>query len=286
MITEKKYAYTYEDYEEQGKDGKTMVTEILSDPDFPELKKIIIGCWGWAAEDGCQPVLDGIVENREQFSGIEELFVGDMDFEECEVSWIIQGNYSRLWEAMPGLRELTIKGSTDLTLGNIRHDNLESLTIICGGLPESVIKEIEKAKLPNLKKLLLYIGSDNYGFDGNEDTIKSLLDHMDFPNLEYLGIADSEIQDQLAEVVLKNKIMGQLHTLDLSCGTLTDKGGALILETVPQYPNLEKLDVHYHFMTKDMVKKLQALPVEVDASDANQPDEYDGEIYLYAMLTE
>ncbi len=286
MLTEKKYAYTYEDYEEQGKDGKTMVTEILSDPDFPELKKIIIGCWGWAAEDGCQPVLDGIVENREQFSGIEELFVGDMDFEECEVSWIIQGNYSRLWEAMPGLRELTIKGSTDLTLGNIRHDNLESLTIICGGLPESVIKEIEKAKLPNLKKLLLYIGSDNYGFDGNEDTIKSLLDHMDFPNLEYLGIADSEIQDQLAEVVLKNKIMGQLHTLDLSCGTLTDKGGALILETVPQYPNLEKLDVHYHFMTKDMVKKLQALPVEVDASDANQPDEYDGEIYLYAMLTE
>ena len=286
MLTEKKYAYTYEDYEEQGKDGKTMVTEILSDPDFPELKKIIIGCWGWAAEDGCQPVLDGIVENREQFSGIEELFVGDMDFEECEVSWIIQGNYSRLWEAMPGLRELTIKGSTDLTLGNIRHDNLESLTIICGGLPESVIKEIEKAKLPNLKKLLLYIGSDNYGFDGNEDTIKSLLDHMDFPNLEYLGIADSEIQDQLAEVVLKNKIMGQLHTLDLSCGTLTDKGGALILETVPQYPNLEKLDVHYHFMTKDMVKKLQALPVEVDASDSNQPDEYDGEIYLYAMLTE
>ena len=286
MLTEKKYAYTYEDYEEQGKDGKTMVTEILSDPDFPELKKIIIGCWGWAAEDGCQPVLDGIVENREQFSGIEELFVGDMDFEECEVSWIIQGNYSRLWEAMPGLRELTIKGSTDLTLGNIRHDNLESLTIICGGLPESVIKEIEKAKLPNLKKLLLYIGSDNYGFDGNEDTIKSLLDHMDFPNLEYLGIADSEIQDQLAEVVLKNKIMGQLHTLDLSCGTLTDKGGALILETVPQYPNLEKLDVHYHFMTKGMVKKLQALPVEVDASDANQPDEYDGEIYLYAMLTE
>ncbi|MDE6930754.1 MAG: STM4015 family protein [Lachnospiraceae bacterium] len=286
MLTEKKYAYTYEDYEEQGKDGKTMVTEILSDPDFPELKKIIIGCWGWAAEDGCQPVLDGIVENREQFSGIEELFVGDMDFEECEVSWIIQGNYSRLWEAMPGLRELTIKGSTDLTLGNIRHDNLESLTIICGGLPESVIKEIEKAKLPNLKKLLLYIGSDNYGFDGNEDTIKSLLDHMDFPNLEYLGIADSEIQDQLAEVVLKNKIMGQLHTLDLSCGTLTDKGGELILETVPQYPNLEKLDVHYHFMTKDMVKKLQALPIEVDASDANQPDEYDGEIYLYAMLTE
>ncbi len=286
MITEKTYSYTYEEYEDQGKSAKTMVAEMLSDPDFPDLTKITIGCWGWAAEDSCQPILDGIVENKEQFSSIEELFVGDMDFEECEVSWIIQGNYSRLWEAMPSLRELTIKGSTDLVLGNISHDNLESLTIICGGLPESVIKEIEKAKLPNLKKLLLYIGSDNYGFDGNEDTIKSLLDHMDFPNLEYLGIADSEIQDQLAEVVVKNKIMGQLRTLDLSCGTLTDKGGKLIFEAVPQYPNLEKLDLHYHFMTEEMVKKLKTLPVEVDASDANQPDEYDGEIYLYAMLTE
>ncbi len=286
MITEKTYSYTYEEYEDQGKSAKTMVAEMLSDPDFPDLTKITIGCWGWAAEDSCQPILDGIVENKEQFSSIEELFVGDMDFEECEVSWIIQGNYSRLWEAMPSLRELTIKGSTDLVLGNISHDNLESLTIICGGLPESVIKEIEKAKLPNLKKLLLYIGSDNYGFDGNEDTIKSLLDHMDFPNLEYLGIADSEIQDQLAEVVVKNKIMGQLRTLDLSCGTLTDRGGKLIFETVPHYPNLEKLDLHYHFMTEEMVKKLKTLPVEVDASDANQPDEYDGEIYLYAMLTE
>ena len=285
MGKSKKYQYDYDDYDE-GKGPATMVEEILADPEFPQVTQLIIGSLGSACEDDCQEILDGITENKEKFSHIEELFIGDMDYEECEVSWIIQGNYSKLWAAMPQLKALTIKGSTDLELGEICHEGLESLTIICGGLPESVIKEIEKAKLPNLKKLLLYIGSDNYGFDGNEDTIKSLLDHMDFPNLEYLGIADSEIQDQLAEVVLKNKIMGQLHTLDLSCGTLTDKGGALILETVPQYPNLEKLDVHYHFMTKDMVKKLQALPVEVDASDANQPDEYDGEIYLYAMLTE
>lgn len=39
MLTEKTYAYTYEDYEEQGKNAETMVKEILSDPDFPELKK-------------------------------------------------------------------------------------------------------------------------------------------------------------------------------------------------------------------------------------------------------
>ena len=107
-----------------------------------------------------------------------------MDYEECEVSWIMQGDYGKLWTAMPQLKELTIKGSMDLRLGDVRHENLESLTIICGGLPVSVIEEIQKAKLPNLKKLVLYIGIDNYGFDGNGETIRTFLEKSDFPRSE------------------------------------------------------------------------------------------------------
>lgn len=147
-----------------------------------------------------------------------------MDYEECEVSWIIQGNYSKLWAAMPQLKVLIIKGSTDLELGEICHEGLESLTIICGGLPVSVIRSIQEAKLPHLKKLLLYIGIEDYGFDGDVDTIKELLEKADFPDLTYLGIVDSEIQDDIAKTVLESKFMGRIHTLDLSNGTLTDKG--------------------------------------------------------------
>lgn len=88
----------------------------------------------------------------------------------------------------------------------------------------SVLQSIQRAKLPNLKKLLLYIGIDNYGFDGDAETIRTLLAESDFPKLEYLGIEDSEIQDELARVVLESKYMKQIHTLDLANGTLTDKG--------------------------------------------------------------
>ena len=35
-----------------------------------------------------------------------------------------------------------------------------------------------------------------------------------------------------------------------------------------------------------MVKKLEALPLEVDASEKNEPEEYKGEIWMDAMLTE
>lgn len=281
----KKYSYDYEQYEE-GKTAGTMIDDILSDSEFPELTELVIGEWGGCWEDDCQKIIDGIIEHKERFSHITSLFIGDMDFEECEVSWIMQGDYSRLWEAMPQLKELTIKGSTDLKLGEISHEELESLTIICGGLPETVIREIQNAKLPNLKKLLLYIGIEYYGFDGNLDTIKGLLQNSDFPKLEYLGITDSEIQDEITEIVLDSRYMKQIHTLDLSNGTLTDKGGEILLKKLPGYSGLKKLDVHYNYLSEEMTQRLEELPLEVDVSERNEPEEYRGEIYMNAMLTE
>lgn len=284
---EKKYYHEYEDYED-GKTAETMVGEILADPEFQNIDKLIIGDWGGAYEDSCQAVLDAIADNADKFSHITSLFVGDMDYEECEISWIMQGDYSRIWEAMPQLKEITVKGSTDLKLGKIKHGSLESLTIICGGLGSDVIKEIEEAELPELKKLLIYIGSDNYGFDGDADTVRSLLANSDFPKLEYLGIADSEIQDELTAVVLDCKYIDSITTLDLSCGTITDKGGELLLKKLPELKNLKKLDLSYNYLSDEMKDKLTAAApgVEMDLSDSQEAEEWDGELWLNAMVTE
>lgn len=286
MAESKTFRYEYDDYEDGKKGAHTLVDDILADPEFPELTELIIGDWGNCWEDSCQPIIDGLIAHADEFSRIRSLFIGDMDFEDCEVSWIIQGNYSGLWAALPRLTELTIKGSTDLVLGSISHEKLESLTIICGGLPTSIIESVKRAKLPNLKKLLLYVGSDSYGFEGDSTTIRDLLDSMDFPKLEYLGIADSEIQDDVAKVVLESRYMDQIKTLDLSCGTLTDQGGALLLEALPAHPNITKLDVHYHYLTEPMMKQLKTLPIETDLSEQNKAETYHGEIWMNAMLTE
>lgn len=282
----KTYKYDYDDYEDGGKSAETLIKDILADPEFENLTELIIGDWGNTWEDDCQRIIDGIVENADRFSHIERLFIGDMNFEECEVSWIMQGDYSRLWAAMPQLKSLTIKGSTDLVLGKIRHENLEELVIICGGLPQSVIQSVQEARLPALKKIQLYIGVENYGFDGDAGTIREFLEKADFPKLEYLGITDSEIQDELTEVVLESKFMGQIHTLDLSMGTLTDKGGELLLKKLPSWPNVKTLDVHYNYLSDEMADRLEQLPIEVDVSESEEADEYDGEIYMNAMLTE
>ena len=210
-----------------------------------------------------------------------------MGYEDCEVSWIIQADYSKFWEALPQLERLTIKGSTDLELGEIVHGNLKHLEIICGGLPKNVIESIQKAKLPSLQKLLLYIGVEGYGFDGDCATIQKFLEESQFPQLTYLGITDSEIQDEIAEVVLGSKYMGQISTLDLSMGSLTDKGGQMLLDKLPEYPNIKQLELQYHFMSEDMMEKLEALPgIQVNVDNQQEADEFDGDVYYYPMLTE
>lgn len=286
----KVYSYDYEDYDENDKNAGTMVQDILEDPELPDLEGITVGSWGGAWEEDCQALIDGIVANKDKFSHIKKLFIGDMDFEECEVSWIMQGNYEKLWAAMPQLEEMTIKGATDLRLGEIDLPNLKSFALICGGLPTDVIQSIQNAKMPALEELFLYIGSDNYGFDGDKDTIREMLEKSDFPKLRCLGIMDSEIQDELVEVVLDSKYMKQIETLDLSYGTLTDKGGELLAQKVGDYPNLKKIDLEYHFLTDAGEKKLEAAArkagKEINLDEQQEADDYDGEVYYYAMLTE
>ncbi len=282
----KKFFYTWEDYSENSKNAGTMIDDILADSELPQLDQLVIGCWGESWDNSAQPIIDGIVEHADQFAGIKSLFIGDMDFEECEVSWIEQADYSKLWAAMPQLEELTIKGSTNLSLGSIEHENLKGLEIICGGLPKEVMASIGAAKLPALKRLSLYMGVEDYGFDGGIEDIASMLEKSDFPQLEELGILDSEIQDEVAEAVVKSRYMKQIHTLDLSCGTMTDKGGQCLLDELPKYENIKEVDLSYHYMSDEMMEKLEALEAEVDVDDQQEDDEYDGEIYRYPMLTE
>lgn len=282
----KKYSYDWEDYEDGNKNARTMFEEILEDPELPELEEIIIGCWGESWDNNAQAILDGIAANKDRFANVKSLFIGDMEAEECEVSWIEQANYENLWDALPQLEKLTIQGSTNLSLGKVAHDNLKSLEIICGGLPKGVLQSIGEAKLPGLQVLKLYIGIEDYGFDGGAADIEAMLLKSDFPKLEYLGIMDSEIQDVITAIVATSKYMDQVEALDLSMGSLTDQGGEILLKEIPAHDNIKYVNLEYHYMSDAMMEKLEGLSAEVNVDDQQEDDEYDGEIYRYPFLTE
>lgn len=282
-MNSKKYFYEYEDYEENNKDSKTMAKEILEDSCLDKLDEIIIGCWGDCWENNSQAIIDSFVDNKDRFKNIKSIYIGDMDYEECEVSWIEQGDYSKVWDALPNLEQLTIKGSQGLVLGEISHKNLKSLEIICGGIPKEVLNDIANSNLPNLEKLNLYIGVDDYGFDGDMEDIKKVIENDSFKNLKYLGLGDSEEEDKIVKIVLESKIIQQLEVLDFSNGTLSDKGGQVILDNKDKLLNLKKLDLHYHFLSDEKMDAISKLPIEVDLDDQQENDEEYGN---YPMLTE
>ena len=81
MYRSKRFAYTYEDYEEGGKTAKDLFQEIINDAELPSLEEIVIGSWGdpWGEseddeEKGVQAIVNGIVANKEAFSHIKSLF--------------------------------------------------------------------------------------------------------------------------------------------------------------------------------------------------------------------
>ena len=292
----KKYAceYAYDDDDEDN-NCEQLIKNIINDEELPNLNEIIIGLWGDAMDsEEIQIIIDGIVESQNKgegkFSHIKSIFFGDMTYEDCEVSWIIQGDYSKLWAAMPNLEKFGVRGSQELELYDIKHEKLREFDIICGGLGSDVIESVKDAKLPALERLTLYIGIEDYGFDGDINDIKKLLDKSDFPNLKHLGLEDSEIQDEITEAVFNSKYISQIESLSLANGTLTDKGGQIILDKLKSYPNIKELNLHYNYLSEDMCEKLEELAeecgVKIDVDDSQEADEYNGELWYSAMLTE
>jgi hypothetical protein len=280
IMSELKLFVTYEDYE----DGvqMTQLIEALADkPESKELESLIIGDWGGAYENDSGPIVEALVRLKDSFPKLRELFIGDMEIEECEVSWIMQSNLAPLLSAFPELRSLTIQGSTDLELNPARHEKLEELVIICGGLGKDVLDSIAQGHFPRLKKLELYMGVENYGFDGTLEDVLRVIEPGKFPELTYLGLKDSEIQDDIAIALADAPILDQLHTLDLSLGTLSDVGAEALL-TSERVKKLQHLDLSHHYMSEKMMKRWKQSGLNVDISEAQDEDDD----YRYPALTE
>lgn len=280
-VEAKKFALSYDEYD----NGVNLLDKILKDKHLPDYKQITIGCWNYECED-CSELLEGMLEHKDKFAQIEGLFWGDIEQEEQEVSWIEQTDLSPLLDAMPKLKDLKIKGTNNLRLGQTSRPELRSLEIISGGLPTEVVQDIIASDFPNLEKLILYVGVEDYGFEGDLEIFRPLFSKERFPKLTYLGVVNSEEQDNIVEMFLQSDILPQLETMDISAGTLKDEGAQLLLDNLDKISHLKFIDMSYNYLSKDMKKKLQALPMKIDVSDTQDADEDDDEVYYYPMITE
>ncbi len=273
----------WSDYDAE-EDTLALLEHFLADPNAMKVTSLIIGVWSYESESN-QPLVELLTNSSHQLPNLSALLLGDIIEEEAQISWIVQSNLSAMLQAYPQLEYLQLKGNDGLSFGEVKLDRLKTLIIETGGLSLSVAQEIFQAQLPALEHLELWLGTPNYGGDITSEDLTPLLAGSLFPQLNYLGLRDSEIADQLAVAVANAPIVQRLKILDLSLGNMGDIGATALLES-PLINHLEKLDLHHHYISAELTKKLADLSITVNVDEQQKADVYDGEEYRYIAVSE
>lgn len=211
--------------------------------------------------------------------------------EECEISWIHQGEVTRLLDAFPDLEVLGVRGGESLEFPAIRHEHLRTLTVQAGGLPAAVVRGVAASDLPALHDLELWLGTSEYGGDADIADLAPILTGDRLPSLRRLALRNSEIQDAVCAAVAAAPVVARLSELDLSMGVLTDDGVAALLGGQP-LTHLSSLDLHYNYVSTEIGARLtEALTpagvrLNLDTDDAESDEDDDGSVWRFVSVGE
>lgn len=261
--------------------------EFLDDPGASATTALVVGAWDFENQtrEEVERIIEALVAAREQLPNLTALFLGDITFEENEISWIQQSDVAPLFEAYPQLEQFRVRGGEGLHFGRLHHERLQSLIVETGGLSREVVQDILNSHVPALTHLELWLGDENYGATTTVADLEPLFSGQLFPQLRYLGLRDSQISNEIAQRLSQSPLLDRIRVLDLSLGLLDDEGAQFLLDC-PAVHKLEKLDIHHHYCSQEMVAQLETLDIELDASDRQESEEDDGEVYRYIAVSE
>lgn len=257
---------------------------FFNDPKVSELTTLSLGAWEEEMFDGTpEKPIKTIIENADKLPKLRAFFSADVGQEMSEMTWLNQTSHTELLEAFPNLEILQVRG-IGLTLENaLRHSSLKHFTYETSSYNGeyedcSIVKTLMTCSFPQLQHLEIWV-NEKGGYD-------EMLSQQMFPNLEYLGVRNAEdLDDFVIDALPNSPQLATLKVLDLSGGTLTDKGGEALLDN-PAIKNLELLDLHHHYLSDEMMEKLRGLGIKVNLQEQQVADEYDGEYYYYTMVSE
>jgi len=248
-----------------------VLADYLDDPRAASLPALVLGMPGENGET-FENVYNIIVERASKLQNLRGIFLGDILSEENEMSWIEQADVGPILAAFPNLEELRIRGGNGLKLTPGSNPNLKRLYIETGGMPAEVLRNVARCSLPQLEHLELWLGEENYGWDGSIDDVHPVIEPGLFPNLKSLALKNSEIENEIAELMATAAIVGQLEYLDLSDGTMTDEGAEKLISS-EAIRGLIGLDLHRNFLTDATIPRLKTLCERVDVSDQETADD-------------
>ncbi|MEV7785809.1 STM4015 family protein [Streptomyces sp. NPDC088106] len=259
--------------------------------DTTRVRALIVGAWENAYETDSTAIIEALVAARHRLPALRALFLGDMESEECEISWIRQTDVTPLLAAFPGLEEFGVRGGNGLLFPALRHDSLRKLVVESGGLPVAVVRGVGASELPALEHLDLCLGTSEYGADSEAADLEPILSGARLPRLRHLALRNSEIQDEIAAVVASAPVVARLEVLDLSLGILGDDGATALLAGQP-LTHLKKLDLHHNYLSEPLRQRIretleaEGVEVDLDPGDADADEDEDGTVYRFVSVGE
>lgn len=257
---------------ENGTEIEALLEQLAADAHAPELEALVIGAWDYESSTDASGIVAQLVKLASRFTSLQALFIGDITFEEQEISWIRQSDVSPVLAAYPNLQVLRVRGGQDLRLSGLAHGTLRELGIEAGGLSEDLLADVGNARLPALERLELWLGVEEYGYAGSIDALAPLLAGKAFPALRHLGLMNAEDEDDVAARVAASPLLARLSVLDLSMGTLGDDGARALL-AAPALQSLDKLVIDHHYLSPELIEALEALPIETEISEPEDDGE-------------
>lgn len=270
--------YSYEDDDDPDDMDAFLLRmeKVVGDKHAAKLQALTIGVWEeeMGAGGDSQGVIDFLVNNAEKLPELRAIYLGDMTYEDCEMSWIENGDFAPLLQAFPKLENLRVNGVR--RCGQLASESLRSLQLQCG-ISRGVGQAVSKAQLPNLEHLELWLGTPDYSGDVQVEDLMPIFSGKLFPKLRYLGLRNAQLADQVAAAVATSPIVAQVEVLDLSLGCLGNAGVEALVAS-PAVKGLKRLDIHHHYASSKVAKKLKGLGIaQVDIRQGDVDGDDDGD---------
>jgi hypothetical protein len=154
------------------------------------------------------------------------------------------GDVSAMWPALAYLREVNLAG-TSATLGDVRAPALEHFRFEFGPVEDGV---------------------------QDLDFLASLWSGNGVPNLRVLALASCDRTDALCEALVAAPLANQLVEIDLSDGTMSDAGAAVLCAHRDRFPHVQRWRFDHNYLTASACSELATLGSEVTFDEQRVAD--------------
>jgi hypothetical protein len=254
-----------------------LLNQLLDAPGSEQIEALVFGLWetgdGVCTGDAsAQRLVDLLVEVRDRLPNLKALFIGDITYEDSEISWLVQSDISPILAAYPQLEILQVRGGTGLRFADAaRHEHLKALILETGGLSRETVHQVYAWDFVALEHLELWFGSEHYGGDCWDRDLSPVLEDLCFPKLIYLGLRNSKFANEMMDRVVNSPLLPGLQVLDLSLGTLADEGAIKLLACTAAR-DLETLNVSQSYLSGAMIDQLIAADISLRAVEQREEE--------------